>query len=74
MVAIPKTVSETTSLIITLDNNPVFCDKQFCALVAEAPNMLQLTCAAPKKHNGRTLIAYYILMCSKYSMGLLPDT
>ena len=68
IVSIPNTVFENTSLTITLDNNPIFCDKQFCLLVAEAPHMLQLTCAAPEKHNGRTLVAYYILMCSEYSI------
>ena len=67
-------VFANTSLTITLDNNPIFCDKQICSLTAEAPNMLHLTCAAPEKHNGRTLAAYYVLMCSKYSIhSLAPN-
>ena len=64
---LPKAFANT-SLTITLENNPIFCDKHVCSLVPEILNILLLTCAAPKKHNGRTLGAYYILMCSKYSI------
>ena len=56
-----------SSLIITLENNPIICDEQNCSLVAEALKVLQLTCAAPEKHIGRTLAAYYLVMCGKYS-------
>ena len=57
-----------SSLLITLENNPIICDTQNCSLVAEARNVLQLTCAAPEKRSGWTMAAYYANMCSKYSL------
>ena len=67
---VPNLKKETanSSLIITLENNPITCDTQNCSFVAEVRSMLQLTCAAPEKHSGRTLAAYYVVMCSKYSI------
>ena len=55
-----------TSLVITLENNPIFCDQQICLLLPEGMHALQLTCATPFERAGLNLFGYYIRKCGEY--------
>ena len=67
-----STVSNVTqdltnsSLTITLESNPILCDRQLCLLVPEAISLLHFTCAAPEMHVGCKFAIYYILKCGEY--------